>query len=153
MNSCRVCELFFELLQNKGYVQTCQLNMYKKTKLDNLINSWVSLYKRMKTIQSLLLIMIFFKESFTQSDTSFFAMFLDINIQLINDQSIGKCIILSYCNNKNVTLPAKGLTNPTLSSIWKFTKLFFCLDVAQGHMKGAPNETWTHSCRFASQAC
>ena len=30
---------------------------------------------------------------------------------------------------------------------------FFCLDVAQGHMKGAPNETRTHSCRFASRAC
>ena len=29
----------------------------------------------------------------------------------------------------------------------------FCLDVAQGHMKGAPNETRTHSCTFASQAC
>ena len=29
----------------------------------------------------------------------------------------------------------------------------FCLDVAQGHMKGAPNETRTHSCRFASRAC
>ena len=27
------------------------------------------------------------------------------------------------------------------------------LDVAQGHMKGAPNETQTHSCRFASRAC
>ena len=27
------------------------------------------------------------------------------------------------------------------------------LDVAQGHMKGAPNETRTHSCRFASRAC
>ena len=31
--------------------------------------------------------------------------------------------------------------------------LSFCLDVAQGHMKGAPNETRTHSCRFASRAC
>ena len=30
---------------------------------------------------------------------------------------------------------------------------FFCLDVAQGHMKVAPNETRTHSCRFASRAC
>ena len=29
----------------------------------------------------------------------------------------------------------------------------FCLDVAQGHMKGAPNETRNHSCRFASRAC
>ena len=29
----------------------------------------------------------------------------------------------------------------------------FCVDVAQGHMKGAPNETRTHSCRFASRAC
>ena len=27
---------------------------------------------------------------------------------------------------------------------------FFCLDVAQGHIKGAPNETRTHSCRFAN---
>ena len=28
-----------------------------------------------------------------------------------------------------------------------------CFDVAQGRMNGAPNETRTHSCRFASQAC
>ena len=28
--------------------------------------------------------------------------------------------------------------------------LAFCLNVAQGHMKGAPNETQTHSCRLAS---
>ena len=29
----------------------------------------------------------------------------------------------------------------------------FYLEVAQGRMNGAPNETWTHSCRFASLAC
>ena len=28
-----------------------------------------------------------------------------------------------------------------------------CFDVAQGRMNGAPNETRTHSCRFARQAC
>ena len=28
-----------------------------------------------------------------------------------------------------------------------------CFDIAQGRMNGAPNETRTHSCRFASQAC
>ena len=28
-----------------------------------------------------------------------------------------------------------------------------CFDVAQGRMNGTPNETRTHSCRFASQAC
>ena len=28
-----------------------------------------------------------------------------------------------------------------------------CFDVAQGQMNGAPNETRTHSCRFASPAC
>ena len=28
-----------------------------------------------------------------------------------------------------------------------------CFDAAQGRMNGAPNETRTHSCRFASQAC
>ena len=38
------------------------------------------------------------------------------------------------------------------SSSWQFTKLF-CFDVAQGRLNGAPNETLTHSCRFASQAC
>ena len=31
--------------------------------------------------------------------------------------------------------------------------LSFCLDVAQDHMKGATNETWSHLCWFASQAC
>ena len=28
-----------------------------------------------------------------------------------------------------------------------------CFDVAQGRMNAAPNETRTHSCRFASPAC
>ena len=28
-----------------------------------------------------------------------------------------------------------------------------CLNVAQGRINGAPNETQTHLCRFASQAC
>ena len=28
-----------------------------------------------------------------------------------------------------------------------------CFDVAQGQMNGAPDETWTHSCRFTSLAC
>ena len=28
-----------------------------------------------------------------------------------------------------------------------------CFDVAQGRMNGAPNETRTHSCRFACLAC
>ena len=28
-----------------------------------------------------------------------------------------------------------------------------CFDVAQGRMNGAPNETRTHSCRFASLSC
>ena len=28
-----------------------------------------------------------------------------------------------------------------------------CIDVAQGLMNGAPNETRTHLCRFASLAC
>ena len=28
-----------------------------------------------------------------------------------------------------------------------------CFDVAQGRMNGVPNETRTHSCRFASQGC
>ena len=28
-----------------------------------------------------------------------------------------------------------------------------CFDVAQGQMNGAPNETRTHSCRFASLVC
>ena len=28
-----------------------------------------------------------------------------------------------------------------------------CFDVVQGQMNGAPNETRTHSCRFARLAC
>ena len=34
----------------------------------------------------------------------------------------------------------------------KFTKSVF-LDVAQGRMNGAPNETRTHSSRLLAQAC
>ena len=32
-----------------------------------------------------------------------------------------------------------------------YEDLYF--DLAQGQMKGAPNETRTHSCRFASPTC
>ena len=39
--------------------------------------------------------------------------------------------------------------------IWLFSNLlsFFCFDVEQGCMNGAPNETRTHSWNFASLAC
>ena len=58
-----------------------------------------------------------------------------------------------------------------ISLIWKFpVKTYFVIssewycyiiviyeglyfDLAQGQMNGAPNETWTHSCRFASLTC
>ena len=36
--------------------------------------------------------------------------------------------------------------------VWVIYKAL-CFDVAQGLMNGAPNETRTHSCRFASLAC
>ena len=40
-----------------------------------------------------------------------------------------------------------------LCSIYSNLQSSFCFDVAQGRMNGAPNETRTHSCRFASLAC
>ena len=43
-----------------------------------------------------------------------------------------------------------GLNSPRLAAIVIYKAL--CFDVAQGQMNGAPNETRTHSCRFASQA-
>ena len=42
---------------------------------------------------------------------------------------------------------------------WSWTRTLaviykpFCLDVADGYINGAPNETRTHLCRFASLAC
>ena len=41
------------------------------------------------------------------------------------------------------------LTTNTLIVIYEA----LCFVVAQGRMNGAPNETRTHSCRFASQGC
>ena len=43
----------------------------------------------------------------------------------------------------------KGAHNGVGIAIYKA----LCFDVAQGRMNGVPNETRTHSCRFASQAC
>ena len=56
---------------------------------------------------------------------------------------------------------AQNWSSYLCSSIWNYgiyefiptSPAAFCLDVAQGHMKEAPNETRTHSCRFASRAC
>ena len=43
---------------------------------------------------------------------------------------------------------------PTIYHNWKeVIYKALCFDVAQGRMNGAPNETRTHSCRFASLAC
>ena len=36
---------------------------------------------------------------------------------------------------------------------WNVIYEALCFDAAQGRMNRAPNETRTHSCRFASQAC
>ena len=35
---------------------------------------------------------------------------------------------------------------------WLVIYLNFCLDVAQGHMNGSPDENWTDSRKFASLA-
>ena len=35
----------------------------------------------------------------------------------------------------------------------KLREQSLCFDVARGRMNGTPNETRTHSCRFASQVC
>ena len=40
---------------------------------------------------------------------------------------------------------------PILHHSWIYEAL--CFDVAQGRLNGAPNETRTHSCRFATQDC
>ena len=50
-----------------------------------------------------------------------------------------------------------GISRNTNTLINDMIKLLIykalCFDVAQGRMNGAPNETRTHSCRFASPAC
>ena len=76
----------------------------------------------MKIIKPSLLTMIFCKTNITQSYTTVETPSNVSNIVLINEQSIGKCLTLSYCKkqrkmllslyivgNKNVTIPAKGL--------------------------------------------
>ena len=47
-------------------------------------------------------------------------------------------------------------TVTTLMMLYKDTKVIYeglYFDLAQGQMNGAPNETRTHSCRFASLTC
>ena len=54
--------------------------------------------------------------------------------------------LLVYLANRYTTRGAHGCL---LEVIYKA----LCFDVAQGRMNGAPNETRTHLCRFASLAC
>ena len=53
------------------------------------------------------------------------------------------------------TLPCQTIVSGELRDVMANVVIYwaFCLDVAQGLMKGVPNETRTHSCRFASRAC
>ena len=51
--------------------------------------------------------------------------------------------VLKYYRPSPVNLPTSTVV------IYKA----LCFDVAQGRMNGAPNETRTHTCRFASLAC
>ena len=43
--------------------------------------------------------------------------------------------------------------NPYTTLDAKSNLLSFCLDMAQGHMNGAPSETQTHPYRFTCVAC
>ena len=54
---------------------------------------------------------------------------------------------------KPVTLRLKIdlVSYPALAEVVIYEGLYF--DLAQGQMNGAPNETRTHSCRFASLTC
>ena len=62
-------------------------------------------------------------------------------------QILDKTVCISFYTNPF----DKGLT-PSLQLQVVIYKAF-CLDLAQGHMNGTPNENWTHSWRFASLAC
>ena len=73
-------------------------------------------------------------------------------------EGLGKSIYVSLLGLKTYVLNFSSIYHIVLLFIgFLYSNLlsffFFCLDVAQGHMKGAPNETRTHSCRFASRAC
>ena len=60
------------------------------------------------------------------------------------------CIIVNIKPSLSIYLSIRGfLVVQWLKVIYKA----LCFDVAQGRMNGAPNETRTHSCRFASLAC
>ena len=50
---------------------------------------------------------------------------------------------------------SENKTKSFLKKQWNMKVIYeaLCFDAAQGRMNGAPNETQTHSCRFASQAC
>ena len=55
-------------------------------------------------------------------------------------------------------IQTKGTFQIDERNFWRFDGkctiyIAFCLDVAQDHMNGAPNENWTHSWRFTSLAC
>ena len=54
----------------------------------------------------------------------------------------------------NVPAPRQKNCSGTLTG-WgdKIIYKALCFGVAQGQMNGAPNETRTHSCRFASLSC
>ena len=54
--------------------------------------------------------------------------------------------LLDYLANRYTT---RGALNGVGIVIYKA----LCFDMAQGRMNGAPNETRTHSCRFARLSC
>ena len=61
--------------------------------------------------------------------------------------------LLSLLYNE-LWLQCKAIRRPDVkNSLGVVIYKALCFDVAQGRMNGAPNETRTHSCRFASLAC
>ena len=74
-------------------------------------------------------------------------------------QDIKQPCVIHWLGGKSVkylldSLPGKWTVNDqggSLSAIVIYKAL--CFNVVLGRMNGAPNETRTHSCRFASLAC
>ena len=61
------------------------------------------------------------------------------------------CLKLYKITDKDIKFITKTMKNSKVELIVIYEGLYF--DLALGQMNGAPNETRTHSCRFASLTC
>ena len=142
------------LWETRGYLERCRMGFgyWVIDHFEQLIRFWLP-FLMVPDHQkvSALIVLLNFTQFFTLLERALERYFFSWNSLSKRKGSLAFLCISTEYSKWNAVQNLNHTSTPSQYTFVIYEAL--CFDVAQGRMNGAPNETRTHLCRFASLAC